>query len=53
MRNQHKFSERKNLSFIREGEYEGLSKKIIKSKWKPDFGPSEFNAKSGALVIGD
>ena len=44
--------ERKNLSFIREGEYEGLSKKIIKSKWKPDFGPSEFNSKSGATVIG-
>ena len=44
--------ERKNLSFIRESEYEGLSKKIIKSKWKPDFGPSEFNSKSGATVIG-
>ena len=44
--------ERRNLSFIRVGEYEGLSKKIIKSKWKPDFGPTKFNPKSGASVIG-
>ncbi|MDG2366765.1 MAG: glutamate formimidoyltransferase [Candidatus Marinimicrobia bacterium] len=44
--------ERKNLSLIREGEYEGLSSKIIKSEWKPDFGPSEFNSRSGASVIG-
>ena len=44
--------ERKNLSLIREGEYEGLSSKIIKSEWKPDFGPSEFNSRSGATVIG-
>jgi len=44
--------ERKNLSLIREGEYEGLSSKIIKSEWKPDFGPNEFNSRSGATVIG-
>lgn len=44
--------ERKSLSFIRDGEYEGLSKKIKKLKWKPDFGPSKFNLKSGASVIG-
>ena len=44
--------ERKDLSFIREGEYEGFSKKINESKWKPDFGPTKLNVKSGATVIG-
>jgi glutamate formiminotransferase / formiminotetrahydrofolate cyclodeaminase len=41
---------RSNLAVIRAGEYEGLSDKI--RKWKPDFGPQEFNAKSGATAIG-
>ncbi len=43
---------RKNLSIIRAGEYEGFFKKIKQPEWKPDFGPVEFNAKSGASVIG-
>ncbi len=43
---------RKNLSMIRAGEYEGFFKKIKQPEWKPDFGPSEFPAKSGATVIG-
>ena len=43
---------RKNLSVIRAGEYEGFFKKIKQSEWKPDFGPSEFNAKAGGTVIG-
>ena len=44
--------ERKNLSIIRAGEYEGFSKKILLSEWAPDFGKAIFNAKSGATVIG-
>ncbi|MCC6684321.1 MAG: glutamate formimidoyltransferase, partial [Bacteroidia bacterium] len=44
--------ERKNLSIIRAGEYEGFFKKIKEPQWKPDFGPAEFSAKSGATVIG-
>ncbi|MEO0296695.1 MAG: glutamate formimidoyltransferase, partial [candidate division WOR-3 bacterium] len=44
--------ERRDLSYIREGEYEGLAEKIYKPEWKPDFGPQEFNPKSGATVIG-
>ena len=44
--------ERKNLSIIRAGEYEGFSKKILLSEWAPDFGKAVFNAKSGATVIG-
>lgn len=43
---------RSNLSVIREGEYEGYFEKIKKAEWKPDFGPAEFNAKSGGTVIG-
>ncbi|MDB5127570.1 glutamate formimidoyltransferase [Mucilaginibacter sp.] len=43
---------RNNLSVIRAGEYEGFFKKIKEPKWKPDFGPAEFDAKRGATVIG-
>lgn len=43
---------RKNLSVIREGEYEGFFKKIKKAEWKPDFGPDTFPVRSGATVIG-
>lgn len=43
---------RKNLSIIRAGEYEGFFKKIKLPEWKPDFGPDEFPAGSGATVIG-
>ncbi|MBS1766562.1 MAG: glutamate formimidoyltransferase [Acidobacteria bacterium] len=44
--------ERKNLAFVREGEYEALPKKAQDPAWKPDFGPHAFNAKAGATVIG-
>jgi glutamate formiminotransferase/formiminotetrahydrofolate cyclodeaminase len=43
---------RKNLAVIRAGEYEGLHAKLADPRWAPDFGPAEFNAKSGATVIG-
>ena len=43
---------RANLSVIRAGEYEGLFEKIKEPAWKPDFGPSAFNEKSGATAIG-
>lgn len=44
--------ERTNLATIRAGEYEGLKEKLALPAWKPDYGPAEFNAKSGATVIG-
>ena len=44
--------QRSNLSVIRSGEYEGFDEKIKLPEWKPDFGPTEFNKKSGATVIG-
>ena len=43
---------RVNLSIIRAGEYEGFFEKIRQLEWKPDFGPSAFNEKSGGTVIG-
>jgi glutamate formiminotransferase/formiminotetrahydrofolate cyclodeaminase len=43
---------RSNLSVIRSGEYEGFFEKIKEAAWKPDFGPSVFNEKSGATVVG-
>jgi len=43
---------RKALRDIRSGEYEGLPGRITRPEWKPDFGPAEFVAKSGATVTG-
>jgi len=43
---------RSNLSVIRGGEYEGFFEKIKQPEWKPNFGPSVFNEKSGGTVIG-
>ncbi|MEG1498024.1 MAG: glutamate formimidoyltransferase [Bacteroidales bacterium] len=43
---------RKNLAYCRAGEYEGLKEKLTKIENKPDFGPAEFNAFSGASAIG-
>lgn len=45
-------AERKNLANCRAGQYEGLQKKMSDTVWKPDFGPAEFNSRSGATVVG-
>ena len=44
--------ERRNLAYCRSGEYEGLSKKLTESGWKPDFGPAEFLPRTGAIAVG-
>jgi glutamate formiminotransferase/formiminotetrahydrofolate cyclodeaminase len=44
--------QRRNLSDIRKGEYEGLAEKLKDAAWKPDYGAPLFNAKSGATVTG-
>ncbi|HOW31007.1 MAG TPA: glutamate formimidoyltransferase, partial [Bacteroidales bacterium] len=47
--------ERRNLASNRSGEYEGLPKKLTDQRWKPDFGPAEFNEKvavTGATAVG-
>jgi glutamate formiminotransferase/formiminotetrahydrofolate cyclodeaminase len=47
-----KIKARSNLAYCRSGEYEGLKKKLQISEWEPDFGPSQFNARTGATAIG-
>jgi len=44
--------ERKNLANIRAGEYEGLPNKLQDPEWQPDYGPTVFNPRTGATVIG-
>jgi len=47
--------ERHILPDIRKGEYEGLPEKLKDEKWRPDYGPVEFNEtvrRTGAMVIG-
>ena len=43
--------ERRDLSFVRSGEYEGLADKLKKPEWKPDFGPASFNERLGATAV--
>lgn len=43
--------ERKNLAYVRSGEYEALPEKLKKAEWKPDFGPSVFDAEAGATAV--
>ena len=50
--NASRIPSRKNLSDIRKGEYEGLVEKLNNPDWKPDYGPSVFNPKLGAIVTG-
>ena len=44
--------ERRNLADVRAGEYEGLAQKLLDPSWIPDYGPAEFNARSGATAVG-
>jgi glutamate formiminotransferase/formiminotetrahydrofolate cyclodeaminase len=44
--------ERRNLARLREGEYEGLPKKLAQPEWAPDFGPAAFNPVSGVTAVG-
>ena len=34
---------RRNLAVCRSGEYEGLETKLKDTRWKPDFGPVDYN----------
>ena len=43
---------RRNLANCRDGEYEGLRKKLADPDWKPDFGPALFDERSGATAVG-
>ena len=43
---------RRELSAIRQGEYEGLADRLSKKEWLPDYGPARFIAGTGAVIIG-
>ncbi|MEW6195492.1 MAG: glutamate formimidoyltransferase [Bacteroidota bacterium] len=45
-------ADRKSLSSIRQGEYEGLEEKLKDPNWAPDYGEAKFNPKLGAIVTG-
>ncbi|TSA28183.1 MAG: glutamate formimidoyltransferase [Ignavibacteriales bacterium] len=45
-------ADRKSLSSIRQGEYEGLEEKLKDKNWLPDYGEPVFNPKLGAIVTG-
>ncbi len=47
-----KNNERRNLANIRSGEFEGMSEKIKKRNWKPDFGINEIHPTAGVIAIG-
>jgi glutamate formiminotransferase/formiminotetrahydrofolate cyclodeaminase len=44
--------ERRSLANCRAGEYEGLKEKLQQPEWKPDFGPTVLNERSGASAVG-
>ena len=44
--------ERRALPFVRKGQYEGLKIRMEQNGFLPDFGPSDFNERSGATIIG-
>ncbi len=43
--------ERRNLAVVRAGEYEGLAARVGTDEWKPDFGPAEFQPRTGATAV--
>lgn len=43
---------RRNLASVRAGEYEGIKDKIRTPDWQPDYGPAEWNVRSGNVAIG-
>ena len=44
--------QRKNLAYLRKGEYEAIEEKIKLAEWKPDFGEQQFNPKFGMMALG-
>ncbi len=44
--------ERENLANIRRGEFEGMSEKIKRPDWIPDFGPAQVHPTAGVTAVG-
>ncbi len=43
--------ERRNLATVRAGEYEALPERLQDPEWAPDFGPAEFQPRTGATAV--
>lgn len=43
---------RRKLPDLREGEYEGLAARLNDTRWKPDYGPTEFHPTWGITATG-
>jgi glutamate formiminotransferase/formiminotetrahydrofolate cyclodeaminase len=43
--------ERQNLANVRRGEYEALKERLQDPNWAPDFGPAEFQPRTGATAV--
>jgi glutamate formiminotransferase/formiminotetrahydrofolate cyclodeaminase len=44
--------ERRNLAFLRKGEYESIPQKLQNERWKPDYGPQTFHERFGMMALG-
>jgi len=44
--------ERKNLSNIRKGQFEGMAEKLKQPEWNPDYGPAEIHPSAGVTAVG-
>lgn len=44
--------ERKDLSTIRQGQFEGMPEKLKSPQWKPDFGETEIHPSAGVVAVG-
>jgi len=44
--------ERKNLSNIRKGQFEGMAEKLKQPEWNPDYGPMEIHPSAGVTAVG-
>jgi glutamate formiminotransferase len=43
---------RRNLADVRKGQFEGMSEKLKRPEWKPDFGPAQIHPSAGATAVG-
>jgi len=43
--------ERQNLANVRAGEYEAVKDRVSTKEWAPDFGPAEFQPRTGATAV--
>jgi glutamate formiminotransferase len=44
--------ERRSLLAVRAGQYEGLPTRLADPSWRPDYGPTRFDPRLGAVLVG-